>query len=183
MIIKNQNAFSLIELTIVMAVIALIATFGWPAYQEQSRINTRTDGIVAINAVAAALNRNYTDSGIYEWDASDPDSNNSHLRYLPRVNVGNNNSTPSLNNACLQDRGFRWSTANSRYESCRGNYIILVTITDPGPNSGTEYSIAATPPSGSDQEQDSYCPTFTLTHLGVKGVGAGSSVKRCWGSS
>jgi len=178
MINKKQNAFSLIELVIVMAVIALIASFGWPAYQEQSRINTRTDGIIAANAVAAALNRNFTDSGIYEWDDSDPSSNPSHLRFLPLVNVGNNNSNPTQNNTCLQDRGFRWSTANSRYESCRGHYVIVVTL-----NSTSEYSIAVTPPAGTNQAQDTYCPTFTLNQLGVKGVGAGSSVKRCWGSS
>jgi len=179
MTIKNQHGFSLIELTIVMAVIALIATFGWPAYQEQARINARTDGIVAINAVAAALNRNFTDSGVYEWDDSDPSANPTHLAYLPLVNVGNNNSNPSQNNTCLQDRGFRWSTANSRYESCKGLYVIEVTLD----NDDTEYTIEATPPSGTDQAQDSYCPKFTLTHLAEKGVGGGSSVKRCWGSS
>lgn len=179
---KNQKAFSLIELVIVLAVVGMLATFGWPAYLDQARSNKRSDAIIATNAVAMALTQYQSDNGIFKWDASPggATTNNAHNRYLPLVSVGGNNSNAAQNNICTQDRGFRYSTANSRYESCRGDYVIVVTVA----NSGATFSIATTPVAGTDLAQnDTNCPTFTLTDTGTKGVGSGSSVKRCWGSS
>lgn len=179
---KKQKAFSLIELIVVLGVIGLLATFGWPAYLDQARANKRSDAIVATNAVAMALTQYQSDNGKFKWDASPggATTDNAHNRYLPLVDVGNNNSDPKRNNICTQDRGFRYSTTNGRYESCRGYYVIVVTV----PADGSTFSIATTPVAGSDLAvNDTNCPTFTLTNTGKKGVGSGSSVKRCWGSS
>ncbi len=177
---KNKKAFTLIEMVIVLAVLGLLASFGWPAYLDQARANKRSDAIIATNAVAMALTQYQSDNGIFVWNNTSASSNPTHLRYSPLANVGNNNTNAAQNNICVQERGFRYSTANSRYESCRGYYAIVVTIT----NTGASFSIATTPISGSDlAANDTSCPKFTLTDTGTKGVGLGSSVKRCWGSS
>lgn len=178
---KKQKAFGLIEIIVVMAVVGLLATFGWPEYQEQSLSNKRTDAIIATNAVAIALTQYQSDNGIFAWDAAPGGvtDDNAHNRYLPLVNVGNNASNAAQNNTCTQDRGYRYSTTNARYESCRGYYVIEVTLS----NSDTSFSISTTPVVGSSQAQDTRCPAFTINELGQKGVGAGSSVKHCWRSS
>ncbi len=179
---KKQKAFSLIEVVVVLAVLGLLATFGWPAYLDQSRANQRTDAIIATNAVAIALTQYQSDNGIFKWDATagSATTDNAHNRFLPLVDVGSNNANAAKNNICSQDRGFRYSTTKSRYESCRGYYVIVVTVTV----NGTVFLIKTTPVAGSDLAvNDTNCPEFTLNEKGTKGVGSGSSVKRCWGSS
>jgi len=180
---RRQCGLSLIELVIVLAVIAILATIGWPMYLEQGRINNRTDAILATNAVALALNQFESDNGSFVWNTPPGAATvaEAHNRFYPTVNVGVNNNDPTLNNTCAEQRGFRYSTENAQYESCRGYYSITVNIV-----AGTAYTITTT--ALGEQVKDKECDSFTLNNLGAKGIvdnssGLVSSTKRCWGSS
>jgi len=180
---KQQKGLSLIELVIVLAVIAILATIGWPIYLEQSYINKRSDAVIATNSVAAALTQYATDKGNFVWNAN-PGAvtvDNAHNLYKPNVDVGNDATDPLKNRTCTEDRGYRWSTTNTRYESCNGYYVITVSTAD-----ASGFKITTVPTPGTDlAANDADCTQFTLDNNAVKGFdgSSDSSVKRCWGSS
>ncbi len=210
---KQQSGFSLIELMIVLAIIAIIVGVGWPMYAEQSRANNRTDAIIATNAVALALTQFELDNvNGFVWDEPPGavTAANAHNRYLPLVAVGPASDGGADDVRCTQRRGFRWVAANNRYESCRGLYSIAVAITpDPDdPARGIAFTITTTAIGDRPQRLDLECNSFTLTSNGVKGhiaiahpdrapeasdplvlqpdptsEGENHSTRRCWGSS
>lgn len=68
---RNAAGFTLIELMIVVAVIAILAAIAYPMYTEQVRKAGRTEGREALLAIAQAEERRYTAEGSYTADFSD----------------------------------------------------------------------------------------------------------------
>ncbi len=172
---RRQTGFNLVEIVIVIAIIGIIATVGWPMYVEQGRSNNRTDAIIATSAVALALTQHASDSvNGFVWN-NPPGAvtvANAHNRYLPQVNVGPDSTDGTLNAVCTQNRGFRWvGGAANRYESCRGLYSIAVAITpDPDlPARGIAFTITTTAIATRPQRLDLECNAFTLDNNGLKG--------------
>ena len=64
-IARRQRGFSLIELMIVLAVVAILLTVALPAYQDQIRRTKRTDGQAFLMDVAAAQERFFTQNVDY----------------------------------------------------------------------------------------------------------------------
>ncbi len=62
---KNQNGFTLTELMVVVAVLALIITIAYPAYTDQVRKTRRKDGMSALTTAAQNLERCYTTTNDY----------------------------------------------------------------------------------------------------------------------
>jgi len=209
--IKLQAGFTLVELMVVVGIIGILGLVGWPMYLEQGRTNNRTDAIIATNAVHLALTKFESDAGGFAW-ATPPTpvtAFNAHNRYLPNVaGIGLVSGNSVADNICTTERGFRWVLANGRYESCKGNYSIVVALAGVGPNgTATSYTITTTAIAGLPQSNDFWCNSFTLTNNGVRGHsaidGPGAndptpvtdqgtaanvdgpihSTKRCWGSS
>ncbi|GAB3364764.1 type IV pilin protein [Lysobacter rhizosphaerae] len=60
---RNAKGFTLIELMIVVAVIAILATFALPSYQEYVRKGRRAEAVRAIGVVQLGLER---------WRAENP---------------------------------------------------------------------------------------------------------------
>jgi type IV pilus assembly protein PilE len=62
---KKSHGFTLIELMIGVAIIALIAAFAYPSYQEQVRKTRRADCSGALTALSQAMERHYTINNSY----------------------------------------------------------------------------------------------------------------------
>jgi type IV pilus assembly protein PilE len=63
--VKKHDGFTLIELMIVVALIGVLASFGFPAYQDQVRKTRRADCQAVLMEAANALERYYTEQGAY----------------------------------------------------------------------------------------------------------------------
>jgi len=203
--VKQQKGFTLVETIIAMAIVAIIVGVGWPQYVEQSRVNNRTEAIIATSAVALALDQFASDNVAgYVWSVppTPVTAANAHNRYIPQVNVGPDSTNGTLNATCTRDRGFRWVAADNRYESCNGNYSIAVVIAADA-NGNPTYNITTTAIVGRRQNKDGVgddaCNAFTLDNNGVRGHiairdpltvqatannadGPLHSTRKCWGS-
>lgn len=62
---KGINGFTLIELMITVAVIAILAAIAYPSYLDQVRKGRRAEGRDALLAIAQAQERYYTVNGSY----------------------------------------------------------------------------------------------------------------------
>lgn len=65
---KSFKGFTLIEVMVVTAIIAIIAGIAIPSYQESVRRANRTDALVELNGIAQRLQRCYTTYSAYNND-------------------------------------------------------------------------------------------------------------------
>ena len=65
MMLKRQRGFTLIELMITVAVIAILAAIAYPSYQDSIRKSRRTDGKNALTQAVANMERYYTEKNTY----------------------------------------------------------------------------------------------------------------------
>ena len=70
---KQTRGFTLIELMIVVAIIAIIFSFAWPSYQEHVRKSRRAEGPVHLLELADRMERFYSDQGTYAGATLGPD--------------------------------------------------------------------------------------------------------------
>lgn len=61
----RQRGLTLVELMVVVAVMAIIATVGYPLYSDQVRKARRADAKIALETIAQAQERYYTINGEY----------------------------------------------------------------------------------------------------------------------
>ena len=69
--IKKTGGFTLIELMIVVAVLAVIVAIGYPSYQEHIKKSRRAEGMGQLLELADRMERAYSDSGTYPTDISE----------------------------------------------------------------------------------------------------------------
>ena len=130
----RQLGFTLIEVIVAMACVAVLVTVAWPSYQSLVERSRRAQARTALLQAAHWLERAASANGSYPASTDIPAS-------------------------VLQVEGQR--------------YQIQVS------SSPQSYTLSALP-LGS-QSADA-CGTFTLNHLGVRGVqGATQSAAQCWG--
>ncbi len=61
----HQKGFSLIELMIVLAVVAILAAIAYPSYQDQMNKSRRTDGQAFLLEMATLMEHYYTENNSY----------------------------------------------------------------------------------------------------------------------
>ena len=66
----HQLGFTLIELMIVVAIIAIIAAYAYPSYQESARKGKRADAVATLTSAAQWMERNFSDSARYDQTSS-----------------------------------------------------------------------------------------------------------------
>jgi type IV pilus assembly protein PilE len=66
---KNQaNGFTLIELMIVLAIIAILSLVAYPSYQNQMEKVRRGEGVALLNEIMQAQEREFVDARTYRTD-------------------------------------------------------------------------------------------------------------------
>lgn len=71
MLNKNITAFSLIELLITLAIVALIVGVALPSYQQKVIEANKTEAIEALQLIMQAQERYYGDNGTYTFSLTD----------------------------------------------------------------------------------------------------------------
>ncbi len=149
---NRQPGFTLIELMIAVAIVAILAMVAVPSYQEHVRKGKRADGKAYLLDLVSRQERFYTQFSSYTGVLAKPSS--------------------CTGAAC----GLGLSNANSS----DGYYSATVTVTPSGCSPTgtlcTGFTLTATPASWTDSK----CSTLTLTHTATKGTAGSETADYCW---
>ena len=166
----RSSGFSLIELMVAVAIVAIIAAIAIPTYQTQIRESRRVDAKTAVLDLAAreekylSLNNAYTGSP-------------ANLGYVAASNTSATWPQP---------------TGSGYYQlyvcplTATGGQVLVTTCTATGNASGTAYVIAAVPLANTSQAKDSQCQYFAVDNTGTQFSSATqsatgtSTVSTCW---
>ncbi len=144
---KRQRGLTLVELMVVVAVMAIIATIAYPIYTNQVQKTRRADAKVVLESVAMAEERFYTINGSYTDDY-----------------------TELFTGTLAIAAGLDWPcTDGDTCNTSRGYYVIDI-------GHGTDdqdFTVTADASSSGPQAGDTACPSFTINHQGVKTPASG----------
>jgi type IV pilus assembly protein PilE len=155
---KTQKGFTLIEIMIVVAVIAILGAVAYPSYVEQILKGTRTEGKASLMRTTQTLERFFTARGRYP---TVPEFS-TLFGLAASTNVLSNPDNVTL-----------------------GKYQLLYTITTPTPQAdgGLEYQLTAQILNNAtiDANMDPLCGHLQLDSRGRRNVSTGTAnTERCW---
>lgn len=150
---NRQLGLTLVELMVVVAVMAIVATIAYPIYTAQVQKSRRADAKIALETIAAAQERFYTIWGFYGSAAgTGPD--------LDDPNDDGSDDDSMIDS--IMEKLDRNSDGNP------DNYAITIT------NGGQSFTATATAQGA--QSGDSACASFTINQQGAKGA----TNANCW---
>jgi len=148
---KSFSGFTLIELMVVVAVIAILVGVAYPSYQDHVRKAKRAEGKTALLKAAQVLERYYSDNNTYVVDIA------------PLFGLGAGATVYSGENSADAKSAYTITVAAAT-GSCLLVNCFLVTAT---PNPASGYA-------------DSDCGNLTLTSTGVRCWStSGTSAMQC----
>lgn len=93
---QKHRGFTLIELMIVVAIVAILAAVAWPSYQEQIRSTNRADAQGALLGLAQAMERHFTQNGNYLGAAAGGNDDGSPAIFPTQSPLDGSNKTYDL---------------------------------------------------------------------------------------
>ena len=63
---KSQRGITLIEVLITAAIVGILASVAWPAYERQNMKQKRAEAVVALTKISSELQRYFSDNLTYE---------------------------------------------------------------------------------------------------------------------
>lgn len=173
--IPHSFGFTLLELMIVVAIVAVLAGIAYPSYQDSIRKARRADAKAALLEAAGRQERFYTE-------------NNQYTNVL--IAAAGCATTPDTIKAAT-DCGLRYPTNPNPPLAPDSYYSLTLNAPLNAVDRRSAYTLTATPVTGKSQEKDISCQAFTLNNLGVKCIKNGSlcsngnadaqsAVRQCW---
>jgi type IV pilus assembly protein PilE len=160
----TAKGFTLVELMITLAVLAILVTIGYPLYNVQLEKARRVDARSGLAKLAMAQERHYAMFGSYAV-------NTAELDYGPDGLADGVNDTFAYREA-ISDIDYDGNGSADNYN------IVLTTDGNPATQ---DYLITAT--AIGTQLGDEDCRTFTINQVGVKTAadsGTNDQTDRCW---
>ena len=154
--------FTLVELMITLAILAIIMTIGYPLYQTQMEKARRTDARSGLLKLAMAQERYFGMFGEYA-DSKD------------KLNFGPDEAQDGANDIFF----YRAALADIDYNGDGNPDHYTIEIGDDG--DPTTFTITATATGSQTDDED--CRLFTINQLGVKGARDSNNIdrtQRCW---
>lgn len=159
---KRQRGFTLIELMITLAIVAIVAAIAYPSYTESVRKSRRADARAVLLEAAQFMERIYTEN-LTTGYAGGPPPNDAATRL---VNMG--------------------LTQSPKVGGPPGGYY-TITVGNLGQNTFTVTATPATADQGNDQCGGLTGPTLNLNQAGQKGLNnqfppaiAANVIEQCW---
>jgi type IV pilus assembly protein PilE len=157
---KMHKGFTLVEMMVTLAVLALLVTIGYPVYQAQLQKARRIDARAALGKLAMAQERHYAMFGSYAITEN-------------ILNYGRDGAE----NGVEDTLAFNRATAELDHDG-DGNfdYYNIALNSD-----GDVFTFMAT--AAGVQASDTDCSTFTINQLGVKTAAnsdGDDQTARCW---
>ena len=155
----TQTGFTLIELMIAVAIVALLVAIGVPSYNQYVERSRRTDATTALTKIAGQLERCYTQFSAY---------NNAGCTFgFVQNGVPGNVTYANLGGGILSEDG----------------HYDLTIAAAAGGTAAQSFQLTATAKAGGSQATDEKCKTFTLTNVGLRSstpAPAAGADNPCW---
>lgn len=159
---RTAKGFTLVELMITLAILAIIMTIGYPLYQTQLEKARRTDARSGLTKLAMAQERYYGMFGSYA-DKKD------------KLNFGPDGKEDGANDIY----SYKEAVSDLDYDGNGEPDYYTIEIGDDG--DPTTFTITATATGSQTADED--CRLFTINQLGVKEAedsGGNDRTERCW---